>query len=104
MAKITYIQTDGTAVEVEATDGTLMTAAVANQVAGIEGECGGVCSCATCHLHVDPDWAERVGPANDVEEMMLELDDDYSETSRLGCQVPITPELDGLSVRVAESC
>ncbi|MEM6391429.1 MAG: 2Fe-2S iron-sulfur cluster-binding protein [Planctomycetota bacterium] len=102
MAKITYIQTDGTSVEVDASDGSLMTAAVANQVAGVEGECGGVCSCATCHLHIDADWVEKVGPSNDAEAAMLELDDAFADNSRLGCQVPITDGLDGLTVRVAE--
>ncbi|MEM7809475.1 MAG: 2Fe-2S iron-sulfur cluster-binding protein [Planctomycetota bacterium] len=102
MAKITYTQPNGQDVVVDAADGSLMTAAVANQVEGIEGDCGGVCSCATCHVHIDPDWMDRVGQPNDAEADMLELDDDTDETSRLGCQVPITPELDGLKVRVAE--
>ncbi len=100
MARITYITPDGEQVIVEASGGSLMTAAVQNQVKGIDGECGGVCSCATCHVHVDPAWMDRVGPAGDVEAAMLELDDHVNSTSRLGCQVPIRPELDGLKVQV----
>ncbi len=100
MARITYITPDGKQVVVEASGGSLMTAAVQNQVDGIEGECGGVCSCATCHVHVDAAWISRVGPAGDAEAAMLELEDGVNSASRLGCQVPIRPELDGLTVRV----
>jgi 2Fe-2S ferredoxin len=100
VARITYITPDGQQVVVEAATGSLMTAAVDKDVDGIEGECGGVCSCATCHVHIDPAWVDRVGPANDAEAAMLELDDHVTPASRLGCQVPIRPELDGLKVQV----
>ena len=100
MARITFVTADGDEIGVEASGGSLMTAAVENNVKGILGECGGVCSCATCHVHVDPAWVDRVGPPNDTEGAMLELDDDVTPASRLGCQVPIGPELDGLKVRV----
>lgn len=100
MPKVTYITPAGDEVVVENAEGNLMAAAVANNVAGIDGDCGGVCSCATCHVHVDAAWADKVGPANSAEEGMLELEDNVSETSRLGCQVKLTHELDGLVVRV----
>jgi 2Fe-2S ferredoxin len=100
VARITYITPDGEEVVVEASSGSLMTAAVQNQVTGIEGECGGVCCCGTCHIHVDAAWVDRVGPAGDEEADLLELDDKVTGTSRLGCQIPIRPELDGLKVRV----
>ena len=100
MSKITYITPAGETIVVEEDQGTLMSAAVKNQVEGIDGDCGGVRSCATCHIHVDPDWFAKVGPANAGEEGMLELENKVSETSRLGCQIKITPELDGLIVRV----
>ena len=100
MASITYITPSGERVVVEQAAGTLMTAAVDNQVDGIDGDCGGVCSCATCHIHIDPAWAEQIGLADDIEMGMLELEDDVKPTSRLGCQIPITPELDGLVVHV----
>jgi 2Fe-2S ferredoxin len=100
LARITYITPDGEEIVVEASGGSLMTAAVENQVKGIDGECGGVCSCGTCHVHVDAAWVDRVGPAGEAEAAMLELDDHVTGASRLGCQVPIRPQLDGLKVRV----
>ncbi|MEM6315474.1 MAG: 2Fe-2S iron-sulfur cluster-binding protein [Planctomycetota bacterium] len=100
MARITYTTPSGEEIVVDAEGGSLMTNAVENSVEGIEGACGGVGACATCHVHVDPDWTEKVGPPNDAEADMLELDDNFADNSRLGCQVPVTPELDGLKVRV----
>ena len=100
MPTVTYITPDGERVVVENAEGNLMTTAVANQVDGIDGDCGGVCSCATCHVHVDPAWADQVGPAGESELGMLELEDELAETSRLGCQVKLTEELNGLVVRV----
>lgn len=100
MAQITYITPDGEQVVVEAWDGNLMTAAVQNQVRGIDGECGGVCACGTCHVQIDPAWMACVGPAGDEEAATLGFDDNVTNTSRLGCQIPIGPELEGLKVRV----
>lgn len=101
MPRITYVTVSGEEVVVDAAEGTLMSAAVANQVAGIDGDCGGVCSCATCHVHVDPAWIEKVGPASATEAAMLEFEDCNTPQSRLGCQVQLTEDLDGLVVRVA---
>ena len=103
MEKLTYITSDGEAIVVKNESGNLMTAAIENQVPGIGGDCGGVCSCATCHVHIDDAWMEKVGPAGEAESGMLELEDEVCENSRLACQVPLTPELDGLIVRVVES-
>ncbi|MEM9420405.1 MAG: 2Fe-2S iron-sulfur cluster-binding protein [Planctomycetota bacterium] len=100
MPKVTYITPAGDEVVVENAEGNLMTAAVENQVTGIDGDCGGVCSCATCHIHVDPAWTDKVGPASEAEEGMLEFEDGVEDNSRLGCQVKLTSELDGLVVRV----
>lgn len=100
MPKVTYITPDGESKILEQAEGNLMTAAVANQVDGIDGDCGGVCSCATCHVHIDLEWMEKVGPASESEAGMLELEDEVSEQSRLGCQVKLTPDLDGLVVKV----
>ena len=101
MPKVTFITVDGNEIEVENASGNLMSIAVDNQVEGIDGDCGGVCSCATCHVHIAKEWAEKVGAASDIEEGMLELEDDVSEFSRLGCQVNLTDELDGLVVKIA---
>ncbi|HEX8641207.1 MAG TPA: 2Fe-2S iron-sulfur cluster-binding protein [Allosphingosinicella sp.] len=63
--------------------------------------CGGCCSCATCHVHVDPDWAAAVGPAKPDEDDLLDTSDHRVATSRLSCQILFTPDLDGLKVRIA---
>ena len=100
MPKVTYITPDGQRIVVENAEGNLMTVAQENQVDGIDGDCGGVCSCGTCHVHIDPAWMAKVGPATDIEEGMLDMEDEVAESSRLGCQVELTPELDGLVVQV----
>ncbi len=100
MPTVTFITAAGETHVIGNAEGTLMQTAVANQVPGIGGDCGGVCSCATCHVKIDPAWAENVGPAGDAEAGMLELEDEVDDSSRLGCQVKLTPELDGLVVRV----
>ncbi|MCL4168660.1 UNVERIFIED_CONTAM: hypothetical protein GTU68_036314 [Idotea baltica] len=79
-----------------------MELAVENSISGIDGDCGGVCSCATCHVHVLPEFIDKVGRASEIETDMLELDDNTDEYSRLGCQIDITEELDGITLRVAK--
>ncbi len=63
--------------------------------------CGGCCSCATCHVHVDPDWIDRVGPPNRDEDDLLDTSDHRVASSRLSCQIEFRPELDGLRIRIA---
>ena len=101
MAKITFIQPDGSQQVVEAAPGvTVMEAARLNRIAGIEAECGGACSCATCHVYVDAAWAEKTGKAEAMEEDMLDFAFDVRPESRLSCQVKVTDALDGLVLRV----
>ena len=100
MSKVIFITPEGETVVVENAEGNLMSIAVDHAVSGIGGDCGGVCSCATCHVHIDPVWVDRVGPANDIESGMLEVTSHFCFNSRLGCQVQVTPALDGLVVRV----
>ncbi|MGD9669328.1 MAG: 2Fe-2S iron-sulfur cluster-binding protein [Hyphomicrobiaceae bacterium] len=101
MAKITFIQPDGTSQVVEAQTGaTVMEAAKLNEVPGIEAECGGACACATCHVYVDPAWKEKVGSPSEMEEDMLDFAFDVREESRLSCQIKVTDNLDGLVLRV----
>lgn len=102
MAKITYQIPSGGEITVAANDGNLMTVAVENEVEGIDGDCGGVCACGTCHVHLAPEWIDRVGRATDVELGMLDLEDNATEYSRLSCQIEVSEELDGLVVKVAE--
>ena len=101
MAKITYIQHNGTTQTVEAQPGmTVMEAAVKNGVAGIDADCGGACACATCHVYVEPDWVESTGARSDMEEDMLDFAFDVRDNSRLSCQIKVADVLDGLVVRV----
>ena len=102
MAKIDFITLDNNRVTVEGTDGTLMRLAKDNGVKGIDGECGGVMSCATCHVHVDPEQFDKVGGPNDMDADLLELNDYSNEYSRLCCQIQVSEELDGLVLNVAE--
>ncbi|MGH1417464.1 MAG: 2Fe-2S iron-sulfur cluster-binding protein [Hyphomicrobiaceae bacterium] len=101
MPKIKFIQPDGTELVVDAKVGmTVMEAAKAEDVPGIEAECGGACACATCHVYVDDAWAEKTGRPADMEEDMLDFAFDVREQSRLSCQMKVTEELDGLVVNV----
>ena len=104
MPKVTFIEDSGEEKQVEVAIGeSLMQAAVNNMIEGIIGECGGSCVCATCHCFIDDDWRERVGPTNEAEDDMLSYEDSRQENSRLGCQVKMTEELDGLVVRLPAS-
>jgi len=103
MPQVTFIEFNGTRHEVEVPSGTtLMRAATDNSVPGIDGDCGGQCACATCHVLVDPAWAERTGARNASEANMLEFVDDLREQSRLACQIMLTDALDGLVVAMPE--
>jgi 2Fe-2S ferredoxin len=103
MAKITFIQPDGSAQTVEGEAGmTVMETAKKHLVAGIEAECGGACACATCHVYIDDQWRERVGPPSEMEEDMLDFAFDVRESSRLSCQIKVVDELDGLTVKIPD--
>ena len=103
MPKITYIEHDGTVRTVDAEVGaTVMETAIRNSVPGIVAECGGACSCATCHVHVDEAWSEKVGPPSPMEEDMLDFAFDVRPTSRLSCQIKVTDALDGLVVHTPQ--
>ena len=97
-----YFETlDDDVVAVEGDVGDIvMELARAENIDGIDAECGGGCACATCHVHVDPAWMSRVGPPGEVEQDMLEFDGEVTSTSRLSCQIELTEELDGLRVKV----
>ncbi len=103
MPKISYITHDDTSFEVDAAAGTtVMENAIKNSVPGIEAECGGACACATCHVYVDDAWIEKTGPAEAMEEDMLDFAYDLQPNSRLSCQIKVSDDLDGLIVRVPE--
>ena len=104
MPKITYIAHDGTSTTVEASVGmSIMRAAVMNDVSGIDAECGGACACGTCHVIVDPAWADRLPPPASMELDTMDLVSDVQPNSRLSCQVTMTAALDGLVVRTPAS-
>jgi 2Fe-2S ferredoxin len=104
MAKITYIQFDGTENVVDVKPGlTVMEGAVKNNVRGIDADCGGAGACATCHVFVDEAWTGKTGEKSAMEESMLDFAENVQDNSRLSCQIKVTEELDGLVVRLPES-
>jgi 2Fe-2S ferredoxin len=104
MIRIRYVEQDGTEHDVDVGAGvSLMEAAVKNGVAAIEGECGGACACATCHVYIPAEWQHVTGPASEDEQMMLEFGVDVDERSRLGCQITVTTEMDGMTVLTPRS-
>lgn len=103
MPLVTFIAFDGRPHAVQAADGSsLMQAAVDHSVRGIDGDCGGQCACATCHVFIDPAWATRVGPRTAHEDEMLNFAAELQDNSRLACQITLGPALDGLVVRLPE--
>lgn len=104
MTKITFVEPNGTRHETDAEDGaTVMETAIRNGVPGIVAECGGACTCATCHVYVDEAWTEKVGGPSVMEEDMLDFAFDVKDASRLSCQIKVSGELDDLVVHVPES-
>jgi 2Fe-2S ferredoxin len=104
MPKVTYISPGGETAEVEVATGTsLMMAATAHDVGGIVGDCGGVMSCATCHVIVEAPFDALLPPPDDTENQMLDYTAAPREpTSRLSCQIVMSEALDGIRVRIAD--
>lgn len=100
--RVTWIMPDGTEItDAEQVGTNLMQAALDNDIAGIDGECGGCLSCATCHVQVDPAWIDRTGTPDDMEDAMLEaVEAPRTATSRLSCQIEASNSLDGLRLHV----
>ena len=101
MASITFITQAGETHKLSAESGSVMELAVKHGVEGIDGDCGGVCSCGTCHVHVAPEDWEKTGSPGDLEKMMLGFDDQVNAYSRLGCQIPVSDKIDGITLKVA---
>ena len=103
MPKVTFIQFSGDETTVDVQNGTsVMRAAIDNLVPGIDADCGGECSCATCHVLVTDDWMAQTGTAGDQENSMLDLNPDREDRSRLACQLMMSDDLDGLVVQLPE--
>ncbi|MFL0278142.1 2Fe-2S iron-sulfur cluster-binding protein [Mycobacterium sp. SMC-19] len=104
MPSITFLLSGGDEAVIDApVGGSVMDAAVRNNVPGIVAECGGSCSCCTCHVHIDKEWYGVFGEPSDEERELLEFADNYSEYSRLSCQLVVTSRCDGLRLRVPDS-
>lgn len=104
MPKIVYHTYDGAVRTVDVPAGTsVMEAAVRNSVPGIDGDCGGACACATCHVYVPDTWLARLDPQSEMEKSMLEFAENVRENSRLGCQIKMVDALDGLELELPES-
>jgi len=104
MARITYIEYGGTEHVIDVANGlTVMEGARDNNIPGIEADCGGACACSTCHVYVDPIWADKLPAKDAMEEDMLDFAWETDQThSRLTCQLKVTDALDGLIVRMPE--
>lgn len=104
MAKIIYVDTDGSKHECNVDNGlSVMEGAIQNSVPGILAICGGSCACSTCHAYIDEQWSERVGLPEEIEDSTLELAIERKSTSRLTCQVKVDDSLDGLIVHIANN-
>jgi 2Fe-2S ferredoxin len=103
MVKITFIDAEGTPRTVEGEVGsTVMETAIRHGVPGIEAECGGACACSTCHVYIEEAWRKKVGEPSPMEEDMLDFAYGRQPSSRLSCQIKVSEDLDGLTVRTPE--
>ena len=103
MPKLIVVNRSGEETPVDVADGlTVMEAIRDNGFDELLALCGGCCSCATCHVHVDPAFFDQLPPISQDEDDLLDSSDDRDATSRLSCQIPFTEQLDGLRVRIAE--
>ena len=100
MPKVIFIERDGNRREVDAPLGLSVLEIAHKNGIDIEGACEGSLACSTCHVIVDPDWYDLLKEASEDEDDMLDLAFNLTQTSRLGCQIIITEELDGLTVRL----
>ncbi|MBN8845493.1 MAG: 2Fe-2S iron-sulfur cluster binding domain-containing protein [Sphingomonadales bacterium] len=102
MAKIFVTGADGVERAIEAEDGgNLMEALRDNGFEELAALCGGCCACATCHIYVDPDWMAQVGTPTGDEDDLLDSSDARAANSRLSCQIPVGPEIEGMRVTIA---
>jgi len=101
MALVIFVNADGTRTEINIEDGiSVMEGGVRGGVDGLDADCGGQGACATCHVHVDPEWASKLVPPSSDEMDMLEFAFEPDKNSRLSCQILCNAKLDGLIIRV----
>lgn len=99
--RLIYVEDNGTEHEVEVPVGvSIMQGAVNHLVPGIEGDCGGLCACGTCHVYIDDGWRPICGEPDELETGMLEFAYDVEDCSRLSCQIAVSEEMEGMRVRM----
>jgi 2Fe-2S ferredoxin len=99
LVSIVYVEQCGVRHEVDVAPGSsLMEGARKQGIEAIEGECGGACACATCHVYIGAEWRGLTGEPADFELAMLECANEVDERSRLGCQIKVTAAMDGMTV------
>jgi 2Fe-2S ferredoxin len=103
MGVIRVIDHGGNTHQLEAVEGWRVMEIIREHGIDIEAVCGGACACATCHVVVEPDWAEKLHPARDDEESMLDMLPSVADTSRLSCQIIYQTALDGLALRLGKT-
>ncbi len=104
MAKITYVEHNGTEHVIDVKTGvSIMEGAVKNNVPGIDADCGGACSCATCHVYVDEAWLAVTGEPSAMEVSMLDFAEEIQPNSRLSCQIKVSDQMDGVVVRLPKA-
>ncbi len=103
MAKITFIENNGTSHTVDVAEGlTVMEGAVQNNIPGIDADCGGGMACATCHVYVKDEWFDKINKKSEGEDDMIDQAYEPKKSSRLSCQIQVSPEIDGLEVHLPE--
>src|ERR1043165_4803999 len=98
---VTVHMPDGTSHRLEALEGWRVMEVIRDWGLPIKAECGGACSCATCHVYVDPEWGDRLPPPTDEELSQLDTTFAVEANSRLACQILVTPEMDGMRMTLA---
>ena len=103
MAKITYIEHNGTNHTVDVQNGlTVMEGAVQNNIPGIDADCGGGMACATCHVYVKEDWFDKINEKSEGEDDMLDQNYKKKKNSRLSCQIIVSDEIKGMTKNMPE--
>lgn len=104
MIQVNYIEHSGAVRTVEVPEGlSLMEGALKHHIPGIDGDCGGACACATCHVYVAPEWYDRLPPMKELERRMLKFASEPKPNSRLSCQIKASPALNGITVTTPKS-
>ena len=103
MAKITYVEHNGTEHTIDVQNGlTVMEGAVQNDIPGIDADCGGSMACATCHVYVKDEWYSKLDEKNEGEDDMIDQAYDPKKNSRLSCQITVSDKIEGLVVHLPE--